>query len=119
MASLNSHHDLSNLAWSELLEPRNFLTGVLVLILTTAVWRRFCSPLKHIPGPFWASITRLWHVKIITDGKQNERLKSEHEKYGNFVRLAPDEISVTHPDAVKKLLLQPLHKVSTPEQSSL
>lgn len=29
---------------------------------------------------------------------------------GHFVRLAPDEVSVAHPDAVRKLFLAPLTK---------
>lgn len=111
MTSLDKAY-LSNLAGSELLGFRSIVTCVLILILTTATWRRFFSPLKHVPGPFWASITRLWHVKIIIDGNQNEHLKWAHEKHGQFVRMAPNEVSITHPDAVKKLLLQPLHKVT-------
>lgn len=112
-ASLDKAY-LSGLAWSELQAPRtsSILTCVFLLIATTAAWRRFFSPLKHIPGPFWASITRLWYLKRILDGNQNEQLQKLHEKHGKFVRLAPSEISVTHPDAVKKLLLTTLPKVS-------
>lgn len=110
-ASLGKTYYLSNLAWSELQAPRSILTFLLVLIVTTAAWRYFFSPLKHVPGPFWASITRLWYLKAIIDGNQNEQLQQLHEKYGKFVRLAPNEISVTHPDAVKKLLLTTLPKV--------
>lgn len=112
-ASLDKAY-LSGLAWSELQAPRtsSILTCVFLLVVTTAAWRSFFSPLKHIPGPFWASITRLWYLKKILDGNQNEQLQKLHEKHGKFVRLAPSEISVTHPDAVKKLLLTTLPKVS-------
>lgn len=109
-ASLDKTY-LSDLAWSELQAPRSILICILVLIVTTAAWRRFFSPLKHVPGPFWASITRLWYLKAIIEGNQNEQLQQMHDKYGKFVRLAPNEISVTHPDAVKKLLLTTLPKV--------
>lgn len=84
----------------------------LVLVLTTLAWRRFFSPLRDVPGPFWASLTRLWHVKIIIDGNQNEQLRDAHERYGPFVRMAPNEVSVSHPEGVKKLLLATLPKVS-------
>lgn len=112
MASFDNGQ-LFDLAGLGSLEPRGILICVLVLVLTTAAWRRFFSPLQSIPGPFWASVTRLWHFKIIIDGNQNEQVKWLHEKHGKFVRVAPKEVSVTHPDAVKKLLLQPLHKVYT------
>lgn len=88
------------------------VASVLVLLVTTLVWRRYASPLRGIPGPFWASLTRLWHVKIIIDGNQNEQLRDAHDKYGPFVRMAPNEVSVSHPDGVKKLLLATLPKVS-------
>lgn len=87
-------------------------TSALVLLLTTLAWRRFLSPLRDVPGPFWASLTRLWHVKIIIDGNQNEQLRDAHERYGPFVRMAPNEVSVSHPDGVKKLLLATLPKAS-------
>lgn len=85
---------------------------VISLLLTTIVWRRFFSPLKTVPGPFWASVTRLWHVKIIIDGDQNEQLRDAHVKYGPFVRIAPNEVSVSHSEGVGKILLQNLPKVS-------
>lgn len=86
--------------------------SALVLVLTTLAWRRFFSPLRKVPGPFWASLTRLWHVKIIIDGNQNEQLRDAHERYGPFVRMAPNEVSVSHPEGVRKLLLATLPKVS-------
>lgn len=87
------------------------VASVLALVVTTLVWRRYASPLRGIPGPFWASLTRLWHVKIIIDGNQNEQLRDAHDKYGPFVRMAPNEVSVSHPEGVKKLLLATLPKV--------
>lgn len=113
VAFLDKSH-LSHLVWPESLEPRSIFIYVVVLVLTIAAWRRFFSPLQHIPGPFWASVTRLWLLKIIINGDQNEQLQKIHEKYGKFVRVAPNEVSVTHPDAVKKLLLTNLYKVHLP-----
>lgn len=101
--------------WVQLIRESVSLPTILgpaiALIFTVALYRRFLSPIKDIPGPFWASITRFWHVKIIIDGNQNVRLRDAHEKYGPFVRMAPNEVSVTHPDGVKRLLLQALPKV--------
>jgi hypothetical protein len=33
-------------------------------------------------------------------------------RLGHFVRIAHDEVSVSHPDAIKALLIAPLEKVS-------
>lgn len=86
------------------------MVGGLVLLTTVIIYRRHFSPLKDIPGPFWASFSRLWHLRITLDGNQNEQLTEAHEKYGHFVRLANNEVSVSHPDAIRRVLLAPLKK---------
>ena len=83
-----------------------------VFLVATALHRRYLSNLSDIPGPFWASITRLWHVWAILEGKQNLRLKALHEEHGPFVRIAPNEVSVCHPDGSTLLLRANLCKVS-------
>lgn len=85
---------------------------LVVLLVSVALHRHHFSDLSDIPGPFWASITRLWHVWHIIEGKQNLRLKALHEKHGPFVRIAPNEVSVSHPDGSTLLLRANLHKVS-------
>lgn len=82
-----------------------------LLTLTAATYRRYLSPLSAVPGPFWASITRLWQCCHIYLGDHNIRLIRLHEKYGHFVRIAPNEVSVSHPDGPKLLLYTPLRKV--------
>ncbi|KAI1335084.1 cytochrome P450 [Xylariaceae sp. FL0016] len=82
----------------------------LIGLLTIAVWRRYFSPLANLPGPFFASFTRLWHIKAIIDGDQNVQLSRLHREHGHFVRITPNEVSVTHPDGVKKIMLQPMQK---------
>lgn len=89
--------------------PGLVVAGI-VLLITIIIYRRHFSPLKDIPGPFWASFSRLWHLRITYDGNQNEQLTQAHEKYGHFVRLANNEVSVCHPDAIRKVLLAPLKK---------
>ncbi|KAG6356381.1 hypothetical protein INS49_015769 [Diaporthe citri] len=89
--------------------PASIAAG-LVLLTTVIIYRRHFSPLKDIPGPFWASFSRLWHIRITLDGNQNEQLTQAHEKYGHFVRLANNEVSVSHPDAIRRVLLAPLKK---------
>lgn len=83
---------------------------LLVVLLTILFRRRYLSPLRDIPGPFVASFTRLWHMRRILKGDQNLELIRLHEKHGHFVRIAPNEVSVSHPDALKKILLTPLRK---------
>lgn len=88
-----------------------FIVGLLSWLFCVTVYRRYFSALSDIPGPFWASFSRLWHLSITIQGNQNEQLAAAHEKYGHFVRLANNEISISHPDAVKRVLLATLEKV--------
>ncbi|KAF7535376.1 hypothetical protein G7054_g5423 [Neopestalotiopsis clavispora] len=86
------------------------LVQVVIILISIAVYRRYLSPLSDIPGPFWASITRLWQVVHIFRGDQNLQSIALHDKYGHFVRIAPNEISVSHPNGPRSLLLTPQRK---------
>ncbi|PGG99925.1 hypothetical protein AJ79_08362 [Helicocarpus griseus UAMH5409] len=94
------------------------IAGLLaVAVLTLCIWRRYLSPISDIPSPFTASFTRLWHIGRILKGDQNLELIRLHEKHarprtGHFVRVAPNEVSVSHPDAIRKILGTTLHKDS-------
>ncbi|KAK8042325.1 cytochrome P450 [Apiospora phragmitis] len=90
------------------------LAGTVALLLVLVTWRRYWAPISHIPGPFTASFTRLWHMHRILKGDQNTELIRLHEKHGYFVRISFDGVSVSHPDAIKKVLLAPLEKVRLP-----
>lgn len=98
--------------WSRQFIAVQILVLFLTLVFVTIIRRRYFSPLSHIPGPFLASFSRLWHMRYIIRGDQQMVLARAHEKYGPFVRIANDEVSVCHENAVKSLLIAPLHKVS-------
>ncbi|KAK4185788.1 benzoate 4-monooxygenase cytochrome P450 [Podospora australis] len=97
------------MAFLALLTPQLALT-LLLALFSLLIYRRHFSPLRNIPGPFFASFTRLWHIHRILKGDQNLELIRLHEKHGHIVRIAPNEVSLSHPDAVKKVLAAPLRK---------
>ncbi|KAK8867562.1 cytochrome P450 E-class group I [Apiospora arundinis] len=92
------------------IEIGTVLVALGTLIVSVAIWRRYLSTLRDIPGPALASITRFWHVRHVIKGDQNRVLVRAHDKYGHFVRIAPGEVSVSHPDGPRKILLATLHK---------
>jgi hypothetical protein len=98
--------------WRVLVSWPGLIFEVTIFLLYIVCSRRYFSDLSDIPGPFWASITRLCHIWYILEGKQNLRLTALHEIYGHFVRIAPNEVSVCHPDGPSILLRANLHKVS-------
>ena len=54
-----------------------FLAGVLWLVYT-----RHFHPLSDIPGPYLASITRLWYVRQVQYGKFDEVNRDLHATHG-------------------------------------
>jgi cytochrome P450 len=67
------------------------------------VYQRFFSPLAKVPGPFWASLTRFWLVKVVRESNYHRVAQQLHAKYGSVVRIAPDEVSVSDLDGFRKI----------------
>jgi hypothetical protein len=64
-------------------------------------YRKYGTSSRHIPGPFLASITDFWRVWAVADGTFHTRNLKLHEKYGPLVRIAPNVVSVSDPDAMR------------------
>ncbi|PVH72212.1 cytochrome P450 [Cadophora sp. DSE1049] len=70
-----------------------FFLGATVLIgAVNLVYQRYFSPLRHIPGPWWAG-SSFFYCRLLSNGTFNETLRKLHEKYGDVVRVAPREVS--------------------------
>lgn len=92
--------------------------AILGLFGSMIIYRLFFHPLRAFPGPFPAKISSWWIFKeSIPDLKFYIKLRSLHERYGDFVRISekkylgfawkwaklhvePREISTCHPDAI-------------------
>ncbi|KAH7412712.1 cytochrome P450 [Cadophora sp. MPI-SDFR-AT-0126] len=87
----------------EALSPRPLVLLILLFTTTTllsiAFYRLFLSPLSHIPGPPLWCISRLPFAYHVCLGRITYAIASLHDKYGPVVRVAPDEISFTTPEA--------------------
>ncbi|KAK8064537.1 pisatin demethylase (cytochrome P450) [Apiospora phragmitis] len=59
--------------------------------------------LRHIPGPFWASVSSFWMVRKALTGKLHEHLRDISEKYGPLVRIGPNEVLSTDPDVLRMM----------------
>ena len=75
----------------------------LSLIFMYVLYSRYNTPLRHVPGPFWSSITRLSKVRLVKSGNQPQGMVGLHQKYGTLVRVGPNEVSVSDPYAVKQI----------------
>ncbi|PWW75713.1 cytochrome P450 [Tuber magnatum] len=92
--------------------PLSFIPGILGVIfvyifvkLGLHLYRtRNDTPLKDVPGPWLASCSplyRFWYA--VVKGNFHNDLTNLHRKYGNVVRIAPNEVSVWDPRAASEI----------------
>ncbi|KAL1709433.1 cytochrome P450 [Schizophyllum commune] len=63
-------------------------------------------PLSRYPGPPLAKLTKWYIAYFIAKGERHLQLKQLHEKYGRWVRIGPNELSVNDPAAVRPIYAQ-------------
>ncbi|KAL3425116.1 cytochrome P450 ClCP1 [Phlyctema vagabunda] len=68
-----------------------------------AIYNLYFHPLAGVPGPLLARASRLWYVHKLLRGSMAKEIHKVHEKYGKMVRIAPDELVFTEPDAWKDI----------------
>ncbi|KAK3317325.1 cytochrome P450 [Cercophora scortea] len=78
---------------------------VVGLYTSMGIYRGVFHPLRKFDGPFLARFSNLYHSWMLVEKSDNYRLMTEwHEKYGDFVRTGPSNLSVNVPEAVKLVL---------------
>jgi|SRR5271156_5785877 len=80
---------------------QNLLLCVSCIILARFLYLRFFHPYSDIPGPLLATISPLWKVRAALNGTIHLDLISAHRKWGKIVRVAPDEVSISDPEAIR------------------
>lgn len=63
--------------------------------------RAAVSPLRSIPGPFWARLTDLWYFNRVRLGSFEKDNIQLHQEHGPVVRVSPNHYSICDPAAVK------------------
>jgi hypothetical protein len=58
------------------------LAYVAFRVIQQIIYYRFLSPIKDFPGPFWASVTRLWTAWYNLMETEVQALEAVHKKYG-------------------------------------
>ncbi|KAH7917926.1 cytochrome P450 [Leucogyrophana mollusca] len=57
-------------------------------------------PLASFPGPFWNRVTNLSVAYLTSTGKRHIAVKEYHDRYGTFVRIGPNSLSISSSAAV-------------------
>ncbi|KAF8652364.1 hypothetical protein AX16_004394 [Volvariella volvacea WC 439] len=56
--------------------------------------------IRLYPGPWLAKYSDLWLGWVSRNGHRSEVVHGMHQRYGPFVRIAPNHVSIAHPDAL-------------------
>ncbi|KAK4235694.1 cytochrome P450, partial [Achaetomium macrosporum] len=72
-------------------------------LLCTAVYNVFFHPLRSYPGPKLWAMARIPYTRGYLSGNLHRRILELHKTYGPVVRVAPDFLSYSHPDAIKEI----------------
>lgn len=83
----------------------SFLTYGSTLLFSTVLYRLSpLHPLASYPGPYPGRISKIWMAWKSMGGKQHLYYQSLHDKYGDVVRVGPNELSVRAVEAIAPLL---------------
>ncbi|KAJ9603325.1 hypothetical protein H2200_012103 [Cladophialophora chaetospira] len=80
-----------------------YLPLIITLLIPVYLYQTWRSRgLNKFPGPFFASLTDLWKVLYARNNsvKENSVYIDVHEKYGDVVRIGPNELSFADPQAI-------------------
>ncbi|CAH0058112.1 unnamed protein product [Clonostachys solani] len=71
------------------------LIGLAVVgVASVPIYNLFFHPLRKFPGPKLNAATRIPYTRMISSGQTHHKLHEMHKKYGDMVRISPDELSV-------------------------
>lgn len=62
-------------------------------------YQLFWSPLSRFPGPKLWAVSRVPFAITMTQGRYAQTIRELHQKYGDIIRVAPDELSFSDPRA--------------------
>ncbi|PHH77606.1 hypothetical protein CDD80_433 [Ophiocordyceps camponoti-rufipedis] len=68
------------------------LVGLALCASAIAMYRLWLHPLARVPGPRIAAVSNLWYALQARNGKVVELATTLHHKYGDAVRIGPNEV---------------------------
>lgn len=82
----------------------NLAAQVTIYYATQIIYNVFFHPLSRFPGPISHAISRLPYCYYALIGTLPFHMLDLHNQYGDIVRIAPDELAFSHPNAWKDIM---------------
>lgn len=73
-------------------------------MISHVIYNLYFHPLSRFPGPKSHAISRIPYFRRAIKGTLPFDMLDLHNKYGDIVRIAPDELAFSHPDAWKDIM---------------
>ncbi|KAK3896972.1 cytochrome P450 [Staphylotrichum tortipilum] len=67
--------------------------GLVFWAIGSCVYNVYFHPLKAVPGPFLAKLSRWWLFTLEMRGNPHTEILELHQKYGPMLRISPNEVS--------------------------
>lgn len=71
-----------------------------LLFIYCLLYPWYFSPLRKVPGPWYAAYTKWWLAYKTWQGIRAYTIHDLHMKYGPWVRISPGEVSISDPSAI-------------------
>lgn len=72
-----------------------------IFLIIQALRNKYSYGITQIEGPTLAAYTDLWRFWVVWSRRPEQVHISLHDKYGSLVRLGPNSVSVSDPEAIK------------------
>ncbi|KAJ5664215.1 hypothetical protein N7507_004946 [Penicillium longicatenatum] len=90
------------------------VSTAIIYLITKVIYNVYFHPLSRFPGPKSHAISRIPYFRRAINGTLPFDMLDLHKRYGDIVRIAPDELAFSHPDAWKDIMG---HKNGVPEMT--
>ncbi|KAJ5704261.1 hypothetical protein N7493_011399 [Penicillium malachiteum] len=70
-----------------------FASIILIVKISAVIKRAYLTPLRKLPGPWYAKWTDYWLKWNVVTGNRTQYIDGLHKTYGHCVRISPDEVS--------------------------
>jgi hypothetical protein len=78
-----------------------FVLFCIISLFARLIYNRYGYGITSVPGPFWAPCTDFWRLLVVWGRRPELKHIQLHEKYGPLVRLGPNVVSVSDPEAIR------------------
>lgn len=79
----------------------SLLTLLLLISLSYIIYQTTLHPLAHFPGPVICSLTDSYKLWITATDRVPEAMVALHAKYGDIVRIGPNDLHFNQPEAIE------------------